>query len=76
MELSSHFDLTRGQGFLSEDVYQQLDEEMNSLLKLIHGFIKYLKQTKRGKNEPGNFLISEASGDYLVNDEDQEGKAE
>ena len=76
MELSSHFDLARGQGFLPEDVYQQLDEEMNSLLKLIHGFIKYLKQTKRGKNEPGNFLISEASGDYLGNDEVQEGKEE
>lgn len=72
MELSSHFDLARAQGYLSEDIYQQLDDEMNSLLKLIHGFIKYLKQTKRGMNEPGNLSISEASVDYLVFDEGQE----
>ncbi len=70
MELSSHFDLAREQGFISEELYHQLDNEMNSLLKLIHGFIKYLKQTKRGMNEPGSHSISEAPGDYFVVDDD------
>ncbi|QRN82332.1 four helix bundle protein [Chloroflexota bacterium] len=70
MELSSHFDLAREQGFISEELYHQLDNEMNTLLKLIHGFIKYLKQTKRGMNEPGSHSISEAPGDYFVVDDD------
>ena len=69
MELSSHFDLARAQGFFPEEIYQQLDEEMNSLLKLIHGFIKYLKQTKRGSGEPGSPSIAETQYPYSVEDE-------
>ena len=76
MELSSHFDLAYEQGFLPEDVYEDLDKEMNSLLKLIHGFIKYLKQTKRGMNEPGNVSLSEGVVNYLATDEDQSGGGE
>jgi len=64
MELSSHFDLAQTQDFISNDIYRQLEELMDSLLKLIHGYIKYLKQSKRGLNEPGSPSISEAKAGY------------
>jgi len=59
MELSSHFDLAHSQGYISNESYEQLGVMMNSVLKLIHGYIKYLKQSKRGWNEPGASAISE-----------------
>lgn len=64
MELSSHFDLACSQGYISNESYEQLGTMMNSVLKLIHGFIKYLKQSKRGWNEPGVSSISEITVDY------------
>lgn len=64
MELSSHFDLARSQGYISSEIYEQLGVMMNSVLKLIHGYIKYLKQSKRGWNEPGASAISETIVDY------------
>jgi len=36
-----------------------LKEKMALLIKLIHGYIKYLKESKRGWNEPGSQAISE-----------------
>jgi four helix bundle protein len=67
MELSSHFDLAHGQGFISDEQYQELEKEMDSLLKLLHGF-KYLKQTKRGAGEPGSPSVAEAQNQYSVKD--------
>ncbi|HCU57007.1 MAG TPA: four helix bundle protein [Anaerolineaceae bacterium] len=64
MELSSHFDLACSQGYISNESYEQLGAMMNSVLKLIHGYVKYLKQSKRGWNEPGASAISEAMIDY------------
>lgn len=70
MELSCHFDLAHSQGHITEELYQHLEEMMDSLLRLIHGYIKYLRQSKRGLNEPGNQSISEDGLDYLVGDPD------
>ena len=64
MELSSHFDLAHSQGYLPDELKEQLDMKMSSVLKLINGYIKYLKQSKRGWNEPGASSISEAIVDY------------
>lgn len=70
MELSSHFDLAQVQGYNSDQVHQDLDEMMESLLKLFHGYIKYLRQSKRGLNEPGHASIAEAGLDYAVSEGD------
>jgi four helix bundle protein len=70
MELSSHFDLAHSEGYISDKTCQHLEEMMDSVLKLIHGYIKYLRQSKHGMNEPGYQLISEESFNYTVGNRD------
>jgi len=65
MELSSHIDLSLSQKYLTEEVKLQLEKKMNEVLKLIHGYIKYLKKSKTGWNEPGAKEIHELNSDYL-----------
>ena len=72
MELSSHIDLAADQGYLSDEIKSLMDEKMTALLKLIHGYIKYLKQSKRGWNEPGVKGISDIKNHYFHDDEDGE----
>lgn len=59
MELSSHIELATSQGYLSEESQDQFHRKMSSLLRLIHGYINYLRQSKRGCGEPGSQKISE-----------------
>ncbi len=72
MELTSHFDLSHSQGYLSEKTYRSVEEKMDSLLKLINGYIRYLRQSKRGLNEPGSQSISEDFLDYSLGAQDLE----
>jgi four helix bundle protein len=68
MELSSHVDLVAGLGFLSDQVHPTVNEKITTVLKLIHGYINYLKQSKRGAREPGSNVISEEFTDYHYDD--------
>lgn len=70
MELSSHIDLAVSQGYLSKETFSQLNEKMNLVLKLVNGYIKYLKRSKRGWNEPGVSSISEEIVDYSFSTKD------
>ena len=72
MELSSHIDLVFDQGYLSEEKKSLIDEKMVALLKLIQGYIKYLKQSKRDCNEPGVKGIAEMTEEYLIDYEASE----
>jgi len=71
MELSSHIDLTVSQGYVSDQTKSIVDEKMAVLLKLIHGYINYLKESKRGGNEPGSISISDHQSVFSNNDEDE-----
>jgi four helix bundle protein len=73
MEMSSYIELALDQGYLPEEVTSIIDEKSNSILKLIHGYIRYLKQNKRGWNEPGAQRISEVDPDYHVNENNEFG---
>lgn len=64
MELTSHIDLAANQGYLSDEIVSTIRTKAESVLKLIHGYIKYLKQSKRGLNEPGA-QISEKIDNHL-----------
>ena len=65
MELSSHIELAADQSYLTNEIKTTLlEQKMSTLLKLIHGYIKYLKQNKQGQNEPGSHAISDYSSDY------------
>ncbi len=45
--------LAKELGYIDENDFQELNVSMESLKKLIGGYIKYLKKTKRGAAEPG-----------------------
>jgi len=68
MELSSHIDLAAEENFISDEVKLAIDNGMQDVLRLIHGYINYLKKIKRGQNEPGVRSISESTPDYIIED--------
>ena len=68
MELSSHIDLASEQGYISDQNKIEIDRSLEDVLRLIHGYIKYLKKSKLGMNEPGANSISELEQDYLSKD--------
>lgn len=68
LELSSHIEVALDQSYISSQNKTQIDKSLEDVLRLIHGYIKYLKKTKRGMNEPGANAISELEQEYLSND--------
>ena len=66
MELSSHLEIAVAQDYLSPEAGQVLEEKMALVLKLIHGYIKYLKQSKHGLGEPGSNGIAEGNSEYFL----------
>jgi len=72
MELSSHINLAYSQAYLPSEIKSQIDDMMCQLLKLIHGYINYLKQSKRGLNEPGSHQVAEEPVHYSQGEEDME----
>jgi four helix bundle protein len=71
MELSSHINLATSQGYLSDEIQSLINEKMAVLLKFIHGYINYLKESKRGWNEPGSQSISDEQAIYFMGDTDE-----
>jgi four helix bundle protein len=68
MELSSHIELAASQGYISDDEKTLVLQEMREILKLIHGYIKYLNFSKRGDQEPGSNYISEDISIYVTDE--------
>lgn len=64
MELTSHLDLAESQGYLSKEIKARTDETLALLLRLIHGYIQYLKRSKQGESEPGSHGISDRHISY------------
>jgi four helix bundle protein len=71
MELSSYINLATSQGYLSDEIQSLLKVKMAVLLKLIQGYINYLKNSKRGWNEPGSQSISDEQAIYFMGDTDE-----
>lgn len=67
MELMSHIELAKSQDFLSAESGSIISVKADRTLKLIHGYINYLKRSKRGSKEPGS-KISESSEGYVTNE--------
>ena len=52
-ETYSHLHMAKELGYIYEEDFQVLLKSIDSLKKLIGGYIKYLKKIKRGETEPG-----------------------
>ena len=70
-ETLSHLVLAAELSFLPDDIYKHLARESEDLVRLINGYIAYLKRSKQGEKEPGSSLsIRESIEPYSIADED------
>ena len=76
VETYSHLALAHELNYLPDTVYSELRTQVSDLIRIINGYIAYLKRAKIGANEPGsNFTIREDASPYFDDDlEDTESR--
>ena len=68
-ETLSHIVFARKVGYIPPALYESLAGDGEELTRLINGYIGFLKQSKRGANEPGAiYAARELSSDYIIDD--------
>jgi four helix bundle protein len=55
-ETYTHVTLAYRLGYLTNENYRNQEHTMDELRRMLHGYISYLKQSKRGLNTPGSVL--------------------
>ncbi len=55
-ETFSHLSLASKLGYLSQDIFDKFNKDVQELRRMLNGYIIFLKRSKRGENEPGNDL--------------------
>lgn len=69
-ETLSHIAFARNVEYILPVLYQSLANDGEELTKVINGYIAFLKQSKRGANEPGaSYAIRELSSEYIIENE-------
>ncbi len=64
-ETLSHLIVASETHFIPKPLFDSLRQDTESLTKLIHGYIAYLKRSKQGENEPGAYqAVHEAAAPY------------
>lgn len=53
-EVFSHLNFAFRMRYLPEPVYQQLDQDIQELLRLVNGYITFLRKTKQGEGDLGH----------------------
>jgi four helix bundle protein len=70
-ELLSHLVLAHKIGSVPTALFVQLADQGNNLVRLINGYIAYLKRSKQGGNEPGApSVIREDLANFVLDDQD------
>ena len=68
-ESYSHITLAHELGYISTEKYKEIRSLVEELVRIINGYIAYLKRSKVGANEPGaNYVVREQSESYLSDD--------
>ena len=66
-EVQSHLSLANSPGYISDDVYQQVTSNAESIAKQLNNYIAYLKRSKQGEKEyPSNHVIREEPEMYIA----------
>jgi len=69
-ETFSHLTLAHKLGYLNDETYKRLNDQIIELRRMISGYIAFLKESKRGASEPGaNQHIREDSPTYIIDTE-------
>ena len=53
-ETYSHLNLAHSLGYINEDQYASVKTQLQEVRRMLNGYIRFLKESKRGKNEPGS----------------------
>jgi len=69
-ESRSHLELACRLNYITGDQKRTAEEKIGEILRLLNGFITYLKEKKPGLNEPGSTIREDAPG-YAVNSIDE-----
>lgn len=65
-EVVSHLALACKLGYLSEEIYQKMSDQAESISKQLNNYIGYLKRTKQGEKEiPPGYTIREEQEGYF-----------
>ena len=66
-ETYTHLVLVHDMKYIPDDLFNRLKAQIEELIRIINGYIAYLKRSKRGENEPGaNQSIRESSPEYFI----------
>ncbi len=71
-ETFSHLTLAQQIGYLSSETHRKLAQEIDELRRMLNGYINFLKQSKRGANEPGATLSARDEPAPYLPDSDPE----
>jgi len=68
-ETYTHLVLAHDMGYISDDLFNRLKSQIDELIRIINGYIAYLKRSKRGENEPGaKHFVQEPHPNYFTED--------
>lgn len=68
-ETYTHLLLAHDLKYISDELFNRLKSQIEELIRIINGYIAYLKRSKRGEKEPGaNYTIREEPTEYLTED--------
>ena len=69
-ETFSHLALAHKLEYLPEETYRSLTAETQELRRMLNGYIAFLKESKRGMNEPGSATYVRESPPLYLEDSD------
>lgn len=76
-ETYSHITLAHELGYVPAEKYKEVRKFVGELVRIINGYIAYLKSSKIGANEPGaNYFVREETAPYLIDDPEDLGPSE
>ena len=68
-EVQSHLSLAKSLGYLSDEVYQRITSNAESIAKQLNNYIAYLKRSKQGEKEfPGGYAVRDEPEIYIANE--------
>lgn len=66
-ETYTHLLLARDLEYISNELFDRLKSQIEELIRIINGYIAYLKRFKRGEKEPGaNYTVCEEAIEYFT----------
>ncbi len=71
-ETLSHLILAHELDYLPDEVFTKLAEDGEEVVRMLNGYIAYLKRSRVGENEPGAHSIKEESQEYDVLGDDSD----